>query len=117
MDGQSFHQRTFKQRVSFEGVGLHSGQTVRVTLAPAAPDSGITFVRTDVAPELDIPAIASCVVDTVLCTSLGRAGVRIGTVEHLLAALVGSGIDAARVEVEGPELPIGDGSSAPSGGR
>jgi len=113
MDGQSFHQRTFKQRVSFEGVGLHSGQTVRVTLAPAAPDSGITFVRTDVAPELDIPAIASCVVDTVLCTSLGRAGVRIGTVEHLLAALVGSGIDAARVEVEGPELPIGDGSSAP----
>jgi UDP-3-O-[3-hydroxymyristoyl] N-acetylglucosamine deacetylase len=113
MNGQSFHQRTFKQRASFEGIGLHSGQTVRVTLAPAPPDSGITFVRTDVAPDLDIPALPSSVVDTVLCTSLGCGRVRIGTVEHLLAALVGFGIDAARVEVEGPELPIGDGSSAP----
>jgi UDP-3-O-[3-hydroxymyristoyl] N-acetylglucosamine deacetylase len=70
-------------------------------------------VRTDVAPDVEIKALSSAVVDTVLNTSLGRAGVRIGTVEHLLAALAGCGIDAARIEVEGPEVPIGDGSGAP----
>ena len=113
MDGESFHQRTFKQRASFQGIGLHTGEPVRVTLAPAPADGGIVFVRTDVAPELEIPAQCACVVDAVLNTSLGRDGVRIGTVEHLLAALAGCGIDAARIEVEGPEVPIGDGSSAP----
>src|SRR5216683_2709618 len=113
MDGQSFHQRTFKQRASIEGIGLHTGEPVRLTLAPAPADSGIVFVRTDLAPALEIPAQCACVVDTVLNTSLGREGVRIGTVEHLLAALAGCGIDAARIEVEGPEVPIADGSSAP----
>jgi UDP-3-O-[3-hydroxymyristoyl] N-acetylglucosamine deacetylase len=113
MDGESFHQRTFKQRASYEGVGLHTGERVRLTLAPAPADSGISFVRTDLAPGVEIPALSSAVVDTVLNTSLGRGGVRIGTVEHLLAALVGCGIDTARIEVEGPEVPIGDGSGAP----
>jgi len=113
MDGESFHQRTFKQRASYEGVGLHTGERVRLTLAPAPADSGISFVRTDVAPGVEIPALSSAVVDTVLNTSLGRGDVRIGTVEHLLAALVGCGIDTARIEVEGPEVPIGDGSGAP----
>jgi UDP-3-O-[3-hydroxymyristoyl] N-acetylglucosamine deacetylase len=113
MDGESFHQRTFKQRASFDGIGLHTGEPVRVTLAPAPADSGIVFVRTDLAPDLEIPAQCGCVVDAVLNTSLGRDGVRIGTVEHILAALTGCGIDAARIEVEGPEVPIGDGSSAP----
>src|SRR5438105_14586949 len=89
MDGESFHQRTFKQRASYEGIGLHTGETVRLTLAPAPADSGISFVRTDVAPGMEIPALSSAVVDTVLNTSLGRGEVRIGTVEHLLAALVG----------------------------
>ena len=113
MDGESFHQRTFKQRASFDGIGLHTGEPVRLTLAPAPADTGIVFVRTDLAPELEIPAQCGCVVDAVLNTSLGRDGVRIGTVEHILAALAGCGIDAARIEVEGPEVPIGDGSSAP----
>src|SRR5205085_10841710 len=76
-------------------------------------DSGIVFVRTDLAPALEIPAQWASVVDSVLNTSLGRDGVRIGTVEHVLAALAGCAIDAARIEVEGPEVPIADGSSAP----
>src|SRR5205085_11631636 len=89
--------------------GLHSGAKVRLTLAPAPPDTGIVFVRSGV----EIPALAANVVDTRLNTSLGREGVRIGTVEHVLAALAGCGIDNAYVEVEGPEVPILDGSSAP----
>jgi UDP-3-O-[3-hydroxymyristoyl] N-acetylglucosamine deacetylase len=113
MDGESFHQRTFKHRASFEGIGLHSGERVRLTLAPAPPDSGITFVRMDADPAVEIPAVSASVVDAVLNTSLGKDGVRIGTVEHVLAALAGCGIDNARIEVDGPEVPIGDGSSAP----
>jgi UDP-3-O-[3-hydroxymyristoyl] N-acetylglucosamine deacetylase len=109
MDLHPFRQRTFRQRASLEGVGLHSGAKVRVTLAPASADSGIVLVRDGV----EIPALAEFVVDTTMNTSLGRNGIRIGTVEHLLAALAGCGIDNARVEVEGPEIPIMDGSSEP----
>ena len=104
-----FRQRTFRQRASLEGVGLHSGANVRVTFAPAPADSGIVFVRDG----QEIPALAEFVVDTTMNTSLGRGGIRVGTVEHLLAALVGCGIDNARIEVEGPEIPIMDGSSDP----
>ena len=109
MELHPFRQRTFKQRASLSGVGLHSGANVRLTLAPAPADSGIVFVRDGV----EIPALAEFVVDTTLNTSLGRNGTRIGTVEHLLAALAGCGIDNARIEVEGPEIPIMDGSSEP----
>ena len=109
MDLHPFRQRSLKQRASIEGVGLHSGAKVRLTLAPAPADSGIVFVRDG----LEIPALAEFVVDTTMNTSLGRNGIRIGTVEHLLAALAGCGIDNARVEVEGPEIPIMDGSSEP----
>ena len=109
MDLHPFRQRTFRQRVSLEGVGLHSGEQVRVTVAPAPADSGIIFARDGV----EVPALAQFVVDTTMNTSLGKGGVRIGTVEHLLAALAGCGIDNARLEVEGPEVPIMDGSSAP----
>jgi UDP-3-O-[3-hydroxymyristoyl] N-acetylglucosamine deacetylase len=109
MDLHPFRQRSFRQRASLEGVGLHSGARVRLTLAPAPADSGIVFVRDGV----EIPALAEFVVDTTMNTSLGRGGIRIGTVEHLLAALAGCGIDNARVEVEGPEIPIMDGSSEP----
>ena len=80
-----------------------------MTLAPGPADSGIVFVRDGV----EIPALAEFVVDTTMNTSLGRGGLRIGTVEHLTAALAGCGIDNARVEVEGPEIPIVDGSSDP----
>src|SRR6059058_1379807 len=109
MDLHPFRQRSFRQRASIEGVGLHSGAKVRLTLAPAQADSGIIFVRDGV----EIPALAEFVVDTTMNTSLGRNGIRIGTVEHLLAALAGCGIDNARIEVEGPEIPIMDGSSEP----
>ena len=113
MDLHPFRQRTLKQRASLDGIGLHSGAKVRLTLAPAPIDSGIVLIRTDVCPRVEIAALAEHVVDTTMNTSLGRAGVRIGTVEHLLAALAGSGIDNARVEVEGPEVPILDGSAEP----
>lgn len=113
MELHPFRQRTFKQRATLGGVGLHSGANVRLTLAPAPPDSGIVFVRTDVTPRVEIPALSEHVVDTTMNTSLGRERVRIGTVEHLLAALAGCGIDNARIEVEGPEVPILDGSAEP----
>lgn len=109
MDLHPFRQRTVKQRAAVSGVGLHSGESVRLTLAPAPVDSGIVFTSRGV----EIPAISQFVVDTNLNTSLGRGSVRIGTVEHLLAALSGCGIDNARIEVEGPEIPIADGSSEP----
>jgi UDP-3-O-[3-hydroxymyristoyl] N-acetylglucosamine deacetylase len=109
MDLHPFRQRSFKQRATLEGVGLHSGARVRLTLAPAPADSGIVFVRDGV----EIPALAEFVVDTTMNTSVGKNGIRIGTVEHLMAALAGCGIDNARLEVEGPEIPIMDGSSEP----
>jgi len=109
MDLHPFRQRTFKQRASIPGIGLHSGEDVRLTLAPAPVDSGILFVRNGV----EIPALAEFVVDTNMNTSLGRGAVRIGTVEHLLSALAGCGIDNALLEVEGLEIPIADGSAEP----
>jgi len=109
MDLHPFRQRTFRQRASIDGIGLHSGAKVRLTLAPAPPYAGIVFTSEGV----EIPALAENVVDTRLNTSLGRGNVRIGTIEHVLAALAGCGIDNAFVEVEGPEVPILDGSSAP----
>ncbi len=113
LDLHPFRQRTFRHRASLEGVGLHSGANVRITLCPAPADHGIVFERTDLSPRVEIPALAENVVDTTLNTSLGRGQVRIGTIEHLMAALVGCGIDNARIEVEGAELPILDGSAAP----
>jgi len=109
MDLHPFRQRTFKQRASISGIGLHSGEGVRLTLAPAPVDNGIVFVRDGV----EIPALADYVVDTNMNTSLGRGQLRIGTVEHLLSALAGCGIDNAMLEVEGPEIPIADGSADP----
>jgi UDP-3-O-[3-hydroxymyristoyl] N-acetylglucosamine deacetylase len=109
MDLHPFRQRTFKQRATLSGIGLHSGAAVRLTLAPAPIDTGLVFVRDGV----EIPALSEFVIDTTLNTSLGRENVRISTVEHLLAALAGCGIDNACIEVEGPEVPIADGSADP----
>ncbi len=106
-----WNQRTVARRVSCTGVGLHSGRPATLTLAPASPDAGITFARRDVGVE--IPARAERVVDTMLSTTLGAGGASVATVEHVLAALAGLGIDNCRVEVDGPEVPILDGSSAP----
>ncbi len=104
-------QRTVAKRVSCTGVGLHSGKPATLTLAPAPADAGVTFVRMDLG--LEIPARSAHVVDTTLSTSLSLGGARVATVEHVMAALHGMGIDNCRVEVDGPEIPILDGSAAP----
>jgi len=106
-----WNQRTVAKRVSCTGVGLHSGKPATLTLAPAASDAGVTFVRMDLGVE--IPARNEHVADTTLSTNLALGGARVHTVEHVLAALHGMGIDNCRVEVDGPEIPILDGSAAP----
>jgi UDP-3-O-[3-hydroxymyristoyl] N-acetylglucosamine deacetylase len=103
-------QRTIKNKVSFEGIGLHTGRYSKVTLKPAARDTGITFIRTD-KPTI-IKAHIGSVTDTVFATTLGNSGVKIRTVEHILAALSGIGLDNIYIEVNGPEIPIFDGSSS-----
>lgn len=108
-------QHTLKASIDCTGVGLHSGVKVAMALRPAAPDTGILFRRTDVpGGEAMIPARWDAVVDTRLNSTIGNCdGVTVGTVEHLMAALSGCGVDNAIIEVDGPELPIMDGSSAP----
>jgi UDP-3-O-[3-hydroxymyristoyl] N-acetylglucosamine deacetylase len=108
----SDQQRTISEPVSCKGVGLHSGALVNLTLWPAPADHGIVFVRTDKPGSAPIPALSQYVVDTSLATTLGMEGVKVGTVEHLLSALAGLGIDNVRVEVDGPEVPVMDGSAA-----
>jgi UDP-3-O-[3-hydroxymyristoyl] N-acetylglucosamine deacetylase len=105
-------QRTLKNTIRATGVGLHTGQKIRLTLSPAGIDEGIYFVRTDLDAE-DIRAHAENVGDTTLSTSLGEGENRVSTVEHLLSAMAGLGIDNARIEVDGPEVPIMDGSAGP----
>lgn len=108
-------QQTLGNRISCTGVGLHSGAKVSMTLHPGEPDTGIVFRRADVAGDkADIQALYSNVVDTRLCSTIGNEhGTRIALVEHLMAALMGCGVDNAVIEVDGPEVPIMDGSSAP----
>lgn len=113
MKDDSFHQRTLEQPVSTQGVGLHSGAQVTLTLRPAPADHGIVFHRVDLPGSPGIPATAASVVDGTLATNLGNGEALVGTVEHLLAALSGLGIDNVRVEVDGPEVPILDGSAGP----
>ncbi|MFN3739522.1 MAG: UDP-3-O-acyl-N-acetylglucosamine deacetylase [Thermodesulfovibrionales bacterium] len=102
-------QRTIKQEVRFEGIGLHSGRPVRITLKPAPRDHGVTFFRKD--RGVFIKASFQNVIDTAFATTIGVDGVRIRTVEHLLAALSGLCIDNILVEIEGPEVPAMDGSA------
>jgi len=106
-------QRTLKNCIKATGVGLHSGKKVLVTLRPAPAHSGIVFRRVDVTPAVAIPARAENVGDTRLSTSLAKGEVRIATVEHLLSAFAGLGIDNAYVDVSAPEVPIMDGSAGP----
>jgi len=94
-------------------VGLHSGKKVYLTLRPAAIDTGIVFIRTDLSPAVHIPANPEGVNDTMLCTALYNGDVRVATVEHLMSAFAGLGIDNAYVEVNAPEIPIMDGSAGP----
>jgi len=105
-------QRTLRNAVGCTGIGLHSGRRVELTLWPAAPATGIVFRRSDAGAE--ITALWPNTVESSLCTTLSnREGITIGTVEHLLAALAGAEIDNAIVELDGPEVPIMDGSAAP----
>ena len=109
-------QKTLAQPLSFSGIGLHSGRPVNVTIAPAGANHGLRFVRADLPGKPEILAHYSRVVDTTRATTLGEGGYTLSTVEHLLAALRGLGVDNARIKVEGPELPIMDGSAAPFSG-
>ncbi|KJZ11294.1 MULTISPECIES: UDP-3-O-acyl-N-acetylglucosamine deacetylase [Halomonas] len=106
-------QRTLKNVIRATGVGLHSGKKVYLTLRPAPVDTGIVFVRTDLEPEVRIPAQALNVTDTTLCTALSQNGEKVATVEHLMSAFAGLGIDNAYVDVSAPEVPIMDGSAGP----
>ena len=107
------NQRTLKNSIRATGVGLHTGQKVLMTLRPALPDTGIVFRRTDLDCPVDIQARAEHVGDTMLGTTLHKGEVKISTVEHLLSALAGLGIDNALVEVSAAEVPIMDGSAGP----
>ncbi len=108
-------QRTLKNSINCTGVGLHSGSKITLEIHPAPADSGICFRRTDIrGRNAVIPARWDHVIDTRLCSMLGNAdGVTVGTVEHLMAALAGCGIDNAVIELNGGEVPIMDGSAAP----
>lgn len=106
-------QRTLKTAIRATGVGLHTGEKVYMTLRPAAENSGITFRRVDLDPPVDIPADAELVGETMLGTTLIRDGVKVATVEHLMSALAGLGIDNLYVDLSAPEVPIMDGSAGP----
>ncbi|MES9934858.1 MAG: UDP-3-O-acyl-N-acetylglucosamine deacetylase [Sedimenticola sp.] len=106
-------QRTLKNVIRATGVGLHTGEKVYLTLRPAAPDTGIVFRRVDLDDPVDIKACPNNVGDTRLSTTLVQDGVRVSTVEHLLSAFAGLGIDNAYVDVSAAEVPIMDGSAGP----
>lgn len=106
-------QRTLKNVIRATGVGLHTGDKVYMTLRPAAPNTGIVFRRTDLDPPVDIRAREDNVGDTRLSTTLVNGDVRVSTVEHLLSAMAGLGIDNAYVDLSAPEVPIMDGSAGP----
>ena len=106
-------QRTLKTPVRATGVGLHSGVKVEMTLRPGAADSGIVFRRMDLDPPAELKANPYLVTDTRLCSMLESGPAKVSTVEHLMSALAGLGIDNLLVDLTGPEIPIMDGSSAP----
>ena len=106
-------QRTLKKSISATGVGLHTGDKVKMTLLPAAPDTGIVFRRVDLPDSAEIKVQPQYVCDTRMCSALEHDGVRVATVEHLMSALAGLGIDNVIVELTASEVPIMDGSSGP----
>jgi UDP-3-O-[3-hydroxymyristoyl] N-acetylglucosamine deacetylase len=106
-------QRTLKSLVRATGVGLHTGQKVRLTLRPAQPDTGVVFRRLDLPSAPEIPARGDLVGETRLCSCLVSGDTKIYTIEHLMSALAGLGVDNVYVDLDGPEVPIMDGSAAP----
>ncbi len=107
------YQYTLKRTVSCCGVGLHTGRTVNLTIKPAPANTGIQFLRSDLIDRPIIPARVDQVVDTTLATTIGNGQHKISTTEHLMAALRGSGIDNAVVDLDSHEVPIMDGSAGP----
>ncbi len=99
--------------ISCTGIGLHSGEKVNMTIKPAPVDTGIIFIRKDVAEPCEIKVQSESVINTTLCTVIGNNGTQISTIEHLMGAFFGFGIDNAIIEIDGPEVPIMDGSAAP----
>ena len=106
-------QRTIKTAIRATGVGLHTGEKVYMTLRPAAENSGVVFRRVDLAEPVDVPADPLLVGETTLGTTLIKDGAKVATVEHLMSALAGLGIDNLLVDLSAPEVPIMDGSAAP----
>lgn len=104
-------QRTIQKSISTKGVGLHSGRRVEITLRPAAPNTGIIFHRVDLPEVVDLPARADCVGDTRMASVLQQGNVRVSTVEHLMSALAGLGVDNLHVDLTAEEVPIMDGSA------
>ena len=107
------NQRTIKNPIKAVGVGLHSGTDMTLELLPAPIYACIIFIRTDLDPESSSPAKFEYVRDTTLSTALLKEGYKIGTIEHLLSAIAGLGIDNCTIKVDGPEIPIMDGSASP----
>lgn len=107
-------QKTLKNRIKCSGIGLHSGSKVHMVLNPAAPDTGVVFRRVDLPGRPLVSARFDQVTDLRMCTTVAAGeGVSIGTVEHLMAALAGMGVDNVLIDIDGPEVPVMDGSSAP----
>jgi UDP-3-O-[3-hydroxymyristoyl] N-acetylglucosamine deacetylase len=106
-------QRTVAEEVSCTGIGLHTGKKVKLTIKPAPPNSGIRFERVDISPDCSVKASFDNVIKTNMATTIGFNGYSVSTIEHLMAAFFGMGIDNALVEIDGEEVPIMDGSSAP----
>jgi len=106
-------QRTLKSLIRATGIGLHTGAKVTLALRPAQPETGIVFRRVDLAQPVDVPARPELVGETRLCSCLVQGAVKIYTVEHLMSALAGLGVDNVYVDLDGPEVPIMDGSAAP----
>ena len=113
MPAAMLKQRTLKTLIKASGVGLHTGQKVRISLRPAPPDTGVVFRRIDLASPVDIPARAELVGEARLASTLIKDGAKVHTVEHLMSALNGLGIDNVFVDIDAPELPILDGSASP----
>ena len=107
------NQRTIKNTIKATGIGLHTGKKITLTLIPAPSGTGVTFIRTDIKPQVEIKACPENVGDTTLSTTLISENVKVSTVEHLLSAIAGLGIDNLYIQLDGPEVPIMDGSAGP----
>jgi len=107
------YQTTLRKPIFCSGIGLHSGLTTRMNIRPADVDTGIVFIRQDLGKKVRIRAHIDNVIDATLATTIGQEGVKVSTVEHLMAAFAGVGVDNAEVELDAPEVPIMDGSSEP----